>query len=196
MAKPTSRKISPDYFDRERERIRATTHILYRCYDKSNALLYVGMTNDPENRFIQHRRVQPWWPEVNHIRLQDFPSRDALARAEVAAIQLEQPLHNIVNANVRTQAQSRKRLGNGSGKAGFRLWPEANHFCTREPQDGHLIDMTLEQMLYPCSECKVRGIYCEGDTVACRMCGAEWSYDDWFAMTFLNVDETGQHRLI
>jgi len=155
MAKPMSRKIAPNHFDLKRQRRRAKTHILYRCYDATNTLLYVGMTNDPETRIQYHRRNQPWWHHVDHIRLQNLPNRDALVRAETAAIQLEQPLYNIVNANIRAQSRSRSRLG----ARGFQMWPEANHFGTREPQGGHLIDMSPEQMRYPCSQCKVRGIY-------------------------------------
>ena len=37
-------KIKPDHY----ERLRAETHILYRCYNRSKLLLYVGMTNNPE----------------------------------------------------------------------------------------------------------------------------------------------------
>jgi predicted GIY-YIG superfamily endonuclease len=196
MPKPTSRKIKPDHFDRKRRKQREKTHILYRCYDRATTLLYVGMTNDPENRFRHHQQVQPWWHQVDHIRLQNLPNREALSRAETAAIQLEQPVYNIVNADTRHQAQSRQRLGNGKGKGGFQLWPEANRFGTRQPSEGHLIEMTVEQVLYPCANCKVRGIHCEGNIVACRMCGAQWSYDRWFAETFLNMDEFGQLRLM
>ncbi len=199
MAKSMTRKIKPDFYDRKRQRQRERTHILYRCYDRTLTLLYVGMTNDPESRFIAHRNTQPWWHQVDHIRIQKLKSREALARAEAAAIQMEQPLYNIHLANSASKSDKKAQLPTArkfAGGRGHRLFPEANHFFTREPQQGHLIDMTREQMLYPCSQCKVRAISCEGNIVSCRMCGAQWSYDRWFADTFLDVDEYGQMRLL
>lgn len=177
---PKIRTIRPDHYDRLKE----TTHVLYRCYTKRKVLLYVGMTNHPEDRLAQHRKTKPWWKYVDHITLQGFPSRKALAEAESIAIQTENPQFNILVP--RGAAATVPRCGAGVGI----LWPHARNFGTVQPEHGFLIEQTLEQQLYPCVECHARAIYCEGDTVACKLCSSEWTFDQWFEMTFKTAPDT------
>ena len=174
------RTIRPDHYLRVRER----THVLYRCYARHKVLLYVGITNHPEERLAQHRADKPWWKYVDHITLQNYPSRKHLIEAEAVAIREENPTFNIVKP-VGVYAERRNY-----GRQCARLWPEASNFGTSVPEHNFLLDYTLEQQLYPCVECHARAIYCEGDTVACGLCSAEWSYDQWFAMTFYPEENT------
>ena len=158
-------------------------HTLYRCYTENSLLLYVGMTSTTiERRFSVHRCRSPWWKFVDHITLQSVPTRTRLAEAEAAAIELEKPAFNVITP----PGISPQTVLHGRGHRV--LWSDANNFCTVAPRDNeYLIDMTLEQQLFPCAECQARMICCEGDTVSCRLCGAEWAYDQWFAMTFADA---------
>lgn len=72
-----------------------TDHVLYRMFDKSNVLLYVGITNNPKGRFTAHSKSQPWWSEVSTISVHTLGSRSELEAAERAAIRAEHPRYNI-----------------------------------------------------------------------------------------------------
>jgi hypothetical protein len=41
---------------------------LYRLYDETGQLLYVGITTYPPKRFVEHERDKPWWPQVARRR--------------------------------------------------------------------------------------------------------------------------------
>jgi predicted GIY-YIG superfamily endonuclease len=73
-----------------------TPHFLYRLYDRTDALLYIGITNDPKARFKHHRRHKDWWPDVDQskTRIDYFASRSAALDAEAKAIKTENPLYN------------------------------------------------------------------------------------------------------
>jgi len=67
---------------------------LYRFYDSSERLLYVGVTRDPEARFGAHSREKAWWPEVTRKDITWLASRDEAAIAEIEAIRTERPRYN------------------------------------------------------------------------------------------------------
>lgn len=73
-----------------------TPHFLYRLFDRTDTLLYIGITNDPKTRFKWHRKNQPWWCDVDQAKtkVDYYPSRDAVLKAEAEAIKEEQPLYN------------------------------------------------------------------------------------------------------
>lgn len=68
---------------------------LYRLFDTDGALLYVGITNDPEVRWKAHSYKKPWWPDVSEKTVMWFKDRTAAATAEARAIRLEAPRWNI-----------------------------------------------------------------------------------------------------
>jgi predicted GIY-YIG superfamily endonuclease len=70
-------------------------HVLYRMFNRDGDLLYVGLTNNPKNRFKTHSKTQEWWREVATISVQTFDSRNQLAAAESQAIKDEKPLYNV-----------------------------------------------------------------------------------------------------
>ncbi len=72
-------------------------HALYRFYDASGVLLYVGITADPGVRFKKHRGDKAWWTEVANIRIAKHPTRTAVLAAERRAIREERPLWNIAH---------------------------------------------------------------------------------------------------
>lgn len=72
-------------------------HALYRFFDASDVLLYVGITVDPSARFRKHRGDKPWWDDVDHIGIEKFESRELALEAERKAIREENPIHNVVH---------------------------------------------------------------------------------------------------
>lgn len=69
---------------------------LYRLFDKAGALLYVGITNDPETRWVYHSRQKGWWPDVHRRTLDWKATRAEAEAAEVEAIGHEAPRWNII----------------------------------------------------------------------------------------------------
>lgn len=95
---------------------------LYRLFDAADQLLYVGISTQPETRWTQHAADKPWWPLVQHRKVEWHPDREAAETAERAAISTEEPLYNTAGAKrsllathfpigqSMTQAQARLRF--------------------------------------------------------------------------------------
>lgn len=77
------------------EAVSKRPHTLYRAYDSSGRLLYVGISVDPKRRLAQHRREKDWWPEVDRVAEEVWPDRASAQEAETLAVQSEGPVHNI-----------------------------------------------------------------------------------------------------
>jgi predicted GIY-YIG superfamily endonuclease len=172
--------IKPDHY----ERLRSETHVLYRCYNRSKLLLYVGMTNNPELRFKHHRADKIWWKYVDRITLEDFATRRELIEAEAEAIHSEKPKFNIA------YPMGAKPDPNPGRRGDKPLWGEPSTFGTVIHDHILLINQTIERQRFPCVECEARAIYCEGDTVGCELCSAKWTFDQWFEMTFKTTRDT------
>lgn len=71
---------------------------LYRFYDASEELLYVGVSNEPWRRRKRHSVTQPWYPRVRHQAITWLDSEDAALRAETRAIRAERPAFNVRGA--------------------------------------------------------------------------------------------------
>lgn len=70
-------------------------HTLYRMYDRSDVLLYVGITSTALGvRFAQHEQGSAWLEDVVSIKIEHFESRAALEDAEKIAIETECPKFN------------------------------------------------------------------------------------------------------
>ncbi|MGA5819938.1 GIY-YIG nuclease family protein [Kitasatospora sp. NPDC094028] len=82
------------------EQVAAKRTALYRLYDVSGALLYVGITTNPKSRFKGHRygngrnKPKEWWSEVADTVIEWFDSRPEAEAAEAFAIVTEHPRHN------------------------------------------------------------------------------------------------------
>jgi predicted GIY-YIG superfamily endonuclease len=72
----------------------ATT--LYRYYDAAGALLYVGISKHAIQRLAQHEANKQWQAEIANVRIEHFPDRAAAHAAERAAINTENPAHNLL----------------------------------------------------------------------------------------------------
>jgi predicted GIY-YIG superfamily endonuclease len=73
------------------------THALYRFYDATGALLYIGITADPGSRWRKHAQDKPWWHEVANIVVERHLTRTEVLEAERLAILAEHPRYNIVH---------------------------------------------------------------------------------------------------
>ena len=73
----------------------AYTPCVYRVYDQTSALLYIGSTNCLRNRICYHSKYSPWWsPSVEFIA-EPCDSLTAARHAEAVAISTEHPRWNI-----------------------------------------------------------------------------------------------------
>ena len=95
------------------------SHTLYRFFDESGALLYVGITGNPAKRLSQHRREKDWWDSVSRVEMQRFASREELEAAERAAVIAEKPLHNVVFNGPNTSSQVKPKVQRETDRAGL-----------------------------------------------------------------------------
>jgi hypothetical protein len=79
---------------------------LYRFYDSTGTLLYIGITAQGQGRWYQHQSEKAWWPEVSRATVEHFPDRPSAASAEVDAITAEGPMHNVHHNNGRQAAHN------------------------------------------------------------------------------------------
>jgi len=68
---------------------------LYRLWSDDDRLLYIGISQDPDQRFLQHRQLKSWWPQVARKSIEWHPTREVAEAAERVAIGNERPIHNI-----------------------------------------------------------------------------------------------------
>ena len=71
------------------------THYVYRLWNESGDLLYVGISKTLVSRLTQHDESQPWAAEVASVTAKRYPNRDKARAAEIEAIQKENPRYNI-----------------------------------------------------------------------------------------------------
>jgi predicted GIY-YIG superfamily endonuclease len=66
--------------------------------DRDGTLLYVGITNNPIERWRSHAQRKDWWCAVDRIEVADYPNLRTALAAEVTAIRTEAPLYNVRSA--------------------------------------------------------------------------------------------------
>ncbi len=69
---------------------------VYRMYDNSNRLIYIGHSESAAGRLGDHADKQAFWPDVCVITLERYATYQEMRHAEEMAIQNEVPLHNKV----------------------------------------------------------------------------------------------------
>lgn len=69
--------------------------ILYRLWDASDQLLYVGITKTLRVRMRSHGRHQIWWHHVARKTFEYYIDRKSLVHAETRAIKRERPKWNV-----------------------------------------------------------------------------------------------------
>lgn len=70
------------------------TTAIYRAYDASGALLYVGIAKNWGKRWAQHAALAPFFEQVARLEVRWAPSREAAEKIERQAIEKERPLWN------------------------------------------------------------------------------------------------------
>lgn len=68
---------------------------VYRLYDSTNTLLYVGVSEDLSRRMRQHRRTKTWWNEVASVTAMEFSDEWMALIGERVAIADEAPKYNL-----------------------------------------------------------------------------------------------------
>lgn len=67
---------------------------VYRFFDTTGRLLYVGSTGDVYTRFRRHAAEALWWSFAASNRVERFAAITEARAAEAVAIRTEHPLHN------------------------------------------------------------------------------------------------------
>lgn len=70
---------------------------LYRFWNDSDELLYVGITHRGWRRFNEHASAKAWWHLVHTVTVDHYPNRETARAAELTAIQSERPRFNIAD---------------------------------------------------------------------------------------------------
>ncbi|WP_460057134.1 GIY-YIG nuclease family protein [Pseudomonas sp. S2_D06] len=73
---------------------------LYRHFDASKRLLYVGISLCTISRLSQHRRSSRWANDIVYIEVERFPTKELAVEAEKQAIILENPIWNVIHKPV------------------------------------------------------------------------------------------------
>lgn len=68
---------------------------VYRAFDASGRLLYVGCTVELESRLKAHSSSAQWWLFHDRVESEWFSSHDVALEAEAAAIHAEHPRWNM-----------------------------------------------------------------------------------------------------
>lgn len=92
------------------------TTALYRHFDVSGALLYVGITGrDFTRRLHEHRCKEAWAKQVARTTVDYFPTRAEAIEAETRAIAEECPIHNRAASVGKVRAPRRTKVSEMSG---------------------------------------------------------------------------------
>jgi Nuclease subunit of the excinuclease complex len=71
------------------------TGYVYRAFDSSGRLLYVGCSVNVESRLRYHEQHSRWWLFHERVESEKFPTRALAAEAEAVAIATEHPRWNM-----------------------------------------------------------------------------------------------------
>lgn len=76
-----------------------TPHDIYRFYDATGRLLYVGISLHAAQRASQHRRDKRWWNDVARMEVQHLPTmrRSVAEEIEREIIAKERPIYNVAH---------------------------------------------------------------------------------------------------
>lgn len=74
-----------------------TRTALYRFFNTDGLLLYIGITENVEQRWATHAARKSWWPEVANKTVEWCADRTEALAKEKAAIVAETPLYNSVH---------------------------------------------------------------------------------------------------
>lgn len=67
---------------------------VYKAYDATGALLYVGMSVSPWARLKAHAGASEWWGDTAHVVITGYADRISAHDAEIRSIHIDGPAHN------------------------------------------------------------------------------------------------------
>lgn len=82
--------------NKQARRVSKLPHDVYRVFDASGALLYVGCSVNVFARLKEHRKWAEWWPEAVRGSVHRYPNRLHALGVEARAIRNECPRDNKV----------------------------------------------------------------------------------------------------
>lgn len=86
---------------------------VYRLYDRTDALIYVGITNNPASRWPMHAADKPWWDDVTLREVEWFETRREAENVEAQVISSVRPLWNIAPGLPEQVMPSAAKVGRG-----------------------------------------------------------------------------------
>jgi hypothetical protein len=111
-------------------RLAPLPHAVYRLFNLSGRLLYVGCAHNPFGRIAEHRYWKHWWSEVARVQMDFYATGTTAAAAERRAIWSENPKYNIEKYESRrlrglkaVEAKTIKRSRRTSSEPGAGLPP-------------------------------------------------------------------------
>lgn len=169
-----------------------STHVLYRFFDAQGNLLYVGITNDPEQRFRGHQGDKSWYHHVATAKMEHFETRAELMAAEIAAIEGEKPKYNktyavspLQSVRVRENTQAVSVFGGDASR--FRSPDSIACDEPEEPADDEPLRLRIP---IPCNLCHAPAVFREhDDLVRCDSCLNMWLWDEWRELNLLLPNE-------
>jgi predicted GIY-YIG superfamily endonuclease len=79
---------------------------LYRRYDADDVLLYIGISENPDERANSHLNNSAWTHFAVREEREMFPNRPEALTAETAAIEAERPVFNLARADASARERS------------------------------------------------------------------------------------------
>jgi predicted GIY-YIG superfamily endonuclease len=79
---------------------------LYRHYNSSGELLYIGISISQLQRLAQHKQYSHWIMEVSDIKIENFETREEALKAERWAIKEECPKYNVIHNDMADSLQT------------------------------------------------------------------------------------------
>lgn len=108
--------------------------VVYRVYDKDDRLIYIGSTQDIEERVRFHWYASWWMGIARRFDLEDHPNPDAAHEAETRAIVQESPAFN-VNSSGRPQFRWTPVPLTDDDQSALRAWAAMNpNYTDRLPR--------------------------------------------------------------
>lgn len=108
---------------------------LYRLFDESDRLLYVGVSHKPDVRWGQHSEEKEWWPQVDRRAIEWHDSRGSAERAELLAIANERPAYNVVGTPLVTVSDTHGRTPTRPIRVDASLWDDFGKAATASGTD-------------------------------------------------------------
>lgn len=92
---PRNRRITPG--GAVRQHLDSDPCAVYRIYDASGELVYIGMGHEPDARVSAHRADKPWREHIATYEVTWHPNRADAFAAEAKLVKAERPRYNVVH---------------------------------------------------------------------------------------------------